>query len=110
MKNCVLKTRVTEQEKLKFADQAACLMITESELLRQKLGEHSKSELTETLHLLKKISNNVNQIAKALNIANLTGRIEPRRYEIAFTSTYNLQKLFHKVLDEFSKIKEGKIS
>lgn len=76
-----------------------------SEHIRQKLGEHAKSELTEILHLLKKISNNVNQTAKALNIANLTGRIEPRRYEMAFASTHNLQKLFHQVISEFAEIK-----
>ncbi|MBX9867155.1 MAG: hypothetical protein K2Y14_09570 [Burkholderiales bacterium] len=105
MKNAVIKARVSMEKKQSIITECALLKITESEYLRQKLGEHSKSELIEIRYFLKKISNNINQTAKALNIANLTARIEPRRYEMAFASTYNLQKLFHKVLNEFAEIK-----
>ncbi len=105
MKNAVIKARVSMEKKHSVLAECALLEITESEYLRQKLGEHAKSELAEILHMLKKISNNVNQTAKALNIANLTGRIEPRRYEMAFASTHNLQKLFHQVISEFAEIK-----
>ena len=105
MKDVVIKARVSIEKKHSVIAECALLEITESEYVRQKLGEHSKSELVEIRYLLKKISNNINQTAKALNIANLTARIEPRRYEMVFASTYNLQKLFHKVLDEFAEIK-----
>lgn len=73
------------------------------ELIRYKLGFESNTNTKRMIFLLKKTSNNINQIAKGINIANLNNRLDNFTYTQAlarfavikddFKSIYNLIKV-----------------
>jgi len=50
------------------------------ELIRHKVGFENKSNTKQIIFLLAKTSNNINQIAKGINIANLANRINDLIY------------------------------
>lgn len=50
------------------------------ELIRYRLGFENKSNTKRIIFLLNKTSNNINQIAKGINIANLKKRIDNFTY------------------------------
>ncbi len=63
-------------------------------LIRNKLGIENKSDIRRIIFLLNKTSNNINQIAKGINIANLSNRVNDNMYIQVLTKLSLIQNDF----------------
>lgn len=95
-RKCVVKTRLTEDERKTFEDKCAALSMSQSEYIRQaifyskitpviRVTAHSEEMLTAVSSLVAqygKIGSNLNQIARYLNEYGMTN-IVTRRHEFA---------------------------
>ena len=72
--------RFNPKQYQKLLDESDDYGINLSELIRYKLGLENKSDIRKVVFLLNKTSNNINQIAKGINIANLANRVDDFTY------------------------------
>lgn len=75
------------------------------ELIRYRLGFESKTHAKQMIFLLNKTSNNINQIAKGINIANLHGKLDTGTYTQALDRLAGITIDFKNI---YSLVKEVK--
>ena len=97
MQSKIFTIRFTPEQFGQLSAEADGYGMALGELIRYRLGFESKTNTKRIIFLLNKTSNNINQIAKGINIANLTNRLDN------FTCAQTLAKLAI-VKDDFKNI------
>ena len=102
MKSKRFTLRLTPTQHVTLAIEAKVNNMELSEFMRYKFGFERKSDMDRAIFLLNKSSNNINQIAKGINIANLAQKVNEFTYtqtlarlaivQQDFTNIYNLIK------------------
>jgi len=87
MQSKIFTIRFNPEQYKNLSDEANGYGMSLGELIRYKLGFESKLSTRKIIFLLNKTSNNINQIAKGINIANLAHRVNN------FTYTQTLARL-----------------
>ena len=80
MQSKIFTIRFSQEQFNCLSDEANESGMKLGELIRDRLGFASKSNIRRIIFLLNKTSNNINQIAKGINIANLAGRVSNSTY------------------------------
>lgn len=80
MKEKIFTLRFNQEQFAGLFIEAKNTNMSLGELIRYKLGGERKSDIKRIIFLLNKSSNNINQIAKGINIANLANKINEFTY------------------------------
>lgn len=80
MQSKIFTIRFSPEQFDRLSDEARESSMKLGELIRYRLGFESISNTRQIIFLLNKTSNNINQIAKGINIANLTNRVNDSIY------------------------------
>lgn len=80
MHSKIFTIRFSPEQFDRLSDEATESGMKLGELIRDRMGFASKSNIRRIIFLLNKTSNNINQIAKGINIANLAGRVNNPTY------------------------------
>lgn len=107
MQSKISPIRFNPEQFSKLSNEAHEYRMSFSELVRYKLGFESKTNTRKIIFLLNKTSNNINQIAKGINIANLKNNLDNHTYtqslarlaivQTDFKNIYNLIKVIKDV-------------
>jgi len=102
MKSKRLTLRLNPKQHATLSVEAKVSNMGLSEFMRYKFGFERKADIDRVIFLLNKSSNNINQIAKGINIANLAHKVNEFTYtqtlarlaivQQDFTNIYNLIK------------------
>jgi hypothetical protein len=106
MQSKIFTIRFSQEQFERLSNDAVKCSMSLGELIRYRIGFESKSNTRQIIFLLNKTSNNINQIAKGLNTANLSGRLHHLAYTQALARLSILQNDFKLFYD---LIKQGKI-
>lgn len=107
MQSKIFTIRFTPEQFSKLSGEANEYGMNLSELVRYRLGFESKINTRKIIFLLNKTSNNINQIAKGINIANLNNRIDNSvsvQVSVKLTGVFNE---FKKIYDLMKSIKNA---
>ena len=80
MQSKIFTIRFNQEQFDRLSNEAIESGMKLGELIRYQLGFESKSNTRQVIFLLNKTSNNINQIAKGINIANLSNRVNNSIY------------------------------
>jgi uncharacterized protein (DUF1778 family) len=103
-----LNFRIDEAAYTLFVEKAAAAGMTQSEFFRKvvclnKTQVIARAPMTEhrrhALYLLNKASNNINQLAKAANIAHQAGKVSEETYTAILTNLDHLTRLMKASLE-----------
>lgn len=83
--------------------QAAAMNITVSEYIRHKLGAPLKRDYRQFLFHMARIGNNVNQLARAMNIARKIAKIDNHKFDIAITRLLAIEAELENLRIDFKK-------
>lgn len=91
MKNKYVKFRVTEDELEELLNQAAISDLSLSEYVRVQMKLPSKRDYRLLLFHISRIGNNINQLAKAMNVAHKIAKLEQSQLQTALTRLLCIQ-------------------
>jgi hypothetical protein len=101
MQSKIFTVRFSVEQFERLSNEAIESSMKLGELIRYRLGFESISNTRRIIFLLNKTSNNINQIAKGINIANLTGSVNDSIYNkilLRLAIVQNDFKLFYDLI------------
>lgn len=107
MKSKIFTIRFNQLQFAQLALEAQNSNINLGELIRYKMGLIKKSEMDRALFLLHKTSNNINQIAKGINIANLAKKVNDFTYTQTLARLAIVQTEFKNIYNLVQEIRDA---
>lgn len=107
MKSKIFTLRFNQIQFKQLALEAKNNHVNLGELVRHKIGFPKKSEIERAIFLLHKSSNNINQIAKGINIANLTKKVNDFTYSQVLSRLSIVQADFKNIYTSMQEIKHA---
>ena len=106
MQSKIFTIRFSQEQFNRLSDDAAKSNMNLGELIRYRIGSENKYDIKRIIFLLNKTSNNINQIAKGINTANLSGKLNQLAYAQALGNLAVVQndfKLFYDLIKQGNK-------